>query len=441
MQDTQLRLSESQDDDDSLMAGSLNEDEAGDHLLKDSPEVSSFDFDDGDDLRRHQPRGLLSFFSRRRYGCQRSNPASKSDGCKRRKWRLCTSFFVVVLAIYGLFSLFELFIGLGPLIWSEKEDPFLPNWGEAGEPGEGHSGYPTDFTRDIVPIPCHSHNDYWRRVPLYEAIHYGCTSVEADVWLFDGELYIGHSTSSLTRNRTFQSLYVDPLIQIVDKQNPSTDFVNGTQTRNGVFDEDPEQTLVLLVDFKTNGEELFPVVESQISTLRDRDYLSYFNGKTFISRPITVVATGNAPFNLINANETYRDIFFDAPLHLLSSPLSDPPSTSGEEQGTKGIDLSLGGAQFKSQNSYYASTDFISSIGFPWRGDLSPAQLTKLRQQIKNAKDRGLKSRYWNTPTWPIGLRNHIWSVLVREGVAVLNVDDTRSASKGDWRRRIDRDW
>ena len=431
------------------MAGSFDEDEAGDHLLKDSPEVSPFDFDDDGNLRRHQPRGLFNFFSRRRHGHRSSNPASESDNYnpssrrgKRRKCRLCASFCMVLLAIYGLFSLFELFLGLGPLIWIEKEDSFLPNWDQAGEHGEGRSGYPTDFTRDIVPIPCHSHNDYWRRVPLYEAIHYGCTSVEADVWFLDGELYVGHSTSSLTRNRTFQSLYIDPLIQIIDKQNPSTDFVNGTQTHNGVFDEEPDQTLVLLVDFKTNGEELFPIVESQISVLRDRDYLSYFNGNTFISRAITVVATGNAPFNLIKANDTYRDIFFDAPLHLLSSPpISDASSTNSEEQETNGIDLSLGGAQFTTQNSYYASTDFYSEIGFPWRGDLSSAQLTKLREQIKEAKDRGLKSRYWNTPAWPIGLRNHIWSVLINEGAAVLNVDDIRSASKGDWRRRIDRDW
>src|SRR6266480_2638634 len=285
------------------MVGSFDEDEARDHLLKESPELSPFDFDDG---RDHQPRRLLNFFSRRRHCHRSSNSASESDNCntslrrrKRRKCRLCASCLLILLAIYGLFSLFELFVGLGPLIWIEKEDSFLPNWGQAGEAGDGRSDYPTDSTRDIVPIPCHSHNDYWRRVPLYEAIHYGCTSVEADVWLLDEELYVGHSTSSLTPNRTFHSLYIDPLVEIIDKQNPSTDFVNGTQTRNGVFDEDPDQTLVLLVDFKTNGEELFPIVESQINLLRDRDYLSYFNGKTFVSRAITVVATGNAPFKLI----------------------------------------------------------------------------------------------------------------------------------------------
>ncbi|KAL8947372.1 MAG: hypothetical protein Q9222_006338 [Ikaeria aurantiellina] len=45
--------------------------------------------------------------------------------------------------------------------------------------------WPTDFSRDITPIPCHSHNDYWRRVPLYDALAAGCTGVEADVWLDD----------------------------------------------------------------------------------------------------------------------------------------------------------------------------------------------------------------------------------------------------------------
>lgn len=27
--------------------------------------------------------------------------------------------------------------------------------------------YPRNFTADVLPKPIHSHNDYWRRVPLY----------------------------------------------------------------------------------------------------------------------------------------------------------------------------------------------------------------------------------------------------------------------------------
>jgi hypothetical protein len=50
--------------------------------------------------------------------------------------------------------------------------------------------YPTDFTREIIPKPFHSHNDYWRDVPFYTGLSYGAISTEADVWLINGTLYV-----------------------------------------------------------------------------------------------------------------------------------------------------------------------------------------------------------------------------------------------------------
>lgn len=49
-------------------------------------------------------------------------------------------------------------------------------------------------------------------------------SVEADVWLINGTLYIGHDIESLTPNRTFAGLYIDPLVQILTNANPDTPF-------------------------------------------------------------------------------------------------------------------------------------------------------------------------------------------------------------------------
>jgi rRNA biogenesis protein RRP5 len=42
--------------------------------------------------------------------------------------------------------------------------------------------------------------------------------VEADVWLFEGneELLVGHSSTSLSEKRTLRSLYVDPLVELLD---------------------------------------------------------------------------------------------------------------------------------------------------------------------------------------------------------------------------------
>ena len=36
-------------------------------------------------------------------------------------------------------------------------------------------------------------------------------------------------------------------------------------------------------------------------------------------------------------------------------------------------------------------------------------------------------------PAWPLGLRDYVWEVLVKEGVDILNVDDLRGARGWRW--------
>ena len=311
--------------------------------------------------------------------------------------------------------------------------------------------WPTDVTADIRPVACHSHNDYWRKEPLFSALDAGCTGVEADVWLFDEDLFVGHSTQSLTPKRTLRSLYIDPLLKILNSQNPTTSFhPSNDSRRNGVFDTNPSQTLVLLIDFKNDGHAIWPYVSEQLEPLRQSKYLTYFNGKSVIEGPITVVVTGNAPFSEVVANSDYRDIFFDAPLDLMdktveSSPTAGSPVSNDDSETTtsKRSDKDQGQGHsgsaptnpntYSLSNSYYASVDFKATIGFPWRGHLSAEQKEKLRKQIAGAHAQGLKVRYWGVPSWPRGLRNYLWRVLVREGVDFLNVDDLQAATTGNW--------
>ena len=125
---------------------------------------------------------------------------------------------ITILALFGLLHILMVILGRKSLFWDVQEyRQFLPNWGKSGHAGDGLAHYLTDATRNVQPIPCHSHNDYWRRVPLFDAIHAGCVSVEADVWLFKDrdELYVGHGTASLTHERTFASLYINPLVELL----------------------------------------------------------------------------------------------------------------------------------------------------------------------------------------------------------------------------------
>jgi hypothetical protein len=376
------------------------------------------------------------------------------------------------LSTSGVFQFLTITFGAFMALFPDDLDWVLEHWGDAGQPSEGLAHWPTDFTGDIRPVACHSHNDYWRKVPLYEAIHAGCIGVEADVWLFDEELYVGHNTYALTPNRTLKSLYISPLLDILAKQNPIAHFQPGhDKPPHGVFDTDPSQTLILLIDFKTPGDDLWPYVVSQLEPFRQKGYLTYFNGTDVIEGPITVVGTGNAPFDLVVSNTTYRDIFFDAPLDQMADNTqgydSHAPEFDGEPDSDSYLDSEVEpGASFAPSiqrtpfrrsddagqghsgsaptnpndysylNSYYASVSFKKSIGRVWRYRLSTKQLDLIRRQIHGAHARGLKVRYWGLPSWPRGLRNHVWHVLVREGVDILNVDDLIGATRRDWRRR-----
>merc|ERR1711964_763966 len=66
--------------------------------------------------------------------------------------------------------------------------------------------YPTSLTQGIIPKGIHSHNDYWLDVPFYSALSVGAISIEADVWLYNDTLFVGHEISALTKQRTFESL-------------------------------------------------------------------------------------------------------------------------------------------------------------------------------------------------------------------------------------------
>ena len=92
-------------------------------------------------------------------------------------------------------------------------------------------------------------------------------SIEADVWLFNGTLYIGHEAGALTSARTFESLYINPILDVLERQNPTNSTFLTTPSHNGVFDTSGGQTLYLFVDVKTDGPTTFPAVVQALEPL------------------------------------------------------------------------------------------------------------------------------------------------------------------------------
>ncbi|OJD10906.1 hypothetical protein ACJ73_09663 [Blastomyces percursus] len=454
--------------------------ERGSELYRDSDDEVAYTDDDGNDgdvppPLLHKPsinkRNCLRHASC--LACFRQTARLPRKG-RRRAGRLLVYCIVGCLTVLGLVQFVALTLGTFVSFLPNDIERGIARSGRPDQPGEYLSHGPPDNTGVVIPIPCHSHNDYWRPVPLFSALEAGCISVEADIWLFGDDLFVGHTTGSLAPDRTLTKMYIGPLVEILEKQNPIAHFhPKLNKPPNGVFDTRPSQTLVLLIDFKNRAADAWPYLLSQLSPLRDRGYLTYFNGTGVTEGPVTVVATGKAHFKNIAANDTYRDVFFDAPLDKLAKGViigntqqsSNPGILDDEELEVDELDIirprhnqqnktprryeprpadasptrvhrNEEGSNpyvYNPNNSYYASVSFKKSIGFPWSFRLSQSQLDLLRAQVRGAHQRGLKVRYWSIPSWPRSLRNHLWAVLIREGVDILNIDDLRSAAKMDW--------
>ncbi|KAK9313043.1 hypothetical protein V1522DRAFT_412074 [Lipomyces starkeyi] len=267
--------------------------------------------------------------------------------------------------------------------------------------------YNSDLTRNVFVKGIHSHNDYWRDVPLFTALSYGVVSVEADVWHFDGDdtLYVGHHTAALNSERTLGSLYVDPLFDILTAANPKNEFTVNQTSPNGVFDTNSGQTLYLFIDVKTDGNLTWPYVETALQPLLEKGWLTTVSGSQITYGPITVIGTGNTPYNYV-VSQKERFYFFDGPIATLNTtayPVYVNPIASGSLQ-----------------------TVVETKIG---PNGLDSAQYTKVKKLVTKAHDMGIATRFWDVPWWPVVRRDALYRQIIEIGSDLLNADDLALAS------------
>lgn len=64
------------------------------------------------------------------------------------------------------------------------------------------------------PVLLHSHNDYTRTMPFYEAYSQHIFSIECDMFYKGGKFLVGHDLEDLKDDVTFDRLYLEPLINV-----------------------------------------------------------------------------------------------------------------------------------------------------------------------------------------------------------------------------------
>ena len=143
----------------------------------------------------------------------------------------------------------------------------------------------------------HSHNDYKQNIPLLRAYYAGMGSIEADVFLKDGRLFVAHELKEIKPKETLKSRYIDPLYDLY-KENRDHPYADTTLKLQLVIDikEDHEHVLPQLlkelkpymemVDWHNNPNAIRLVISGDMPT--PENFKNYPDIISFDGRPTTV---------------------------------------------------------------------------------------------------------------------------------------------------------
>jgi hypothetical protein len=222
----------------------------------------------------------------------------------------------------------------------------------------------------------HAHNDYEHKRPLLDALDHGFCSVEADIYLVDGELLVGHDRKDLRPERTLEKLYLAPLRERV-RDNGGRVYAGGP-------------TIFLLIDIKTEAKSTYAALAKVLA--RYDDILSVTRGGKFEPRAVTAVVSGNRARDTIAAEEVryvgidgrQPDLDATVPAHLMPWISDRWPSI------------------------------------FHWQGEgpMPQEERTKLLDFVDKAHRHGRLVRFWATPEQPA-----LWKELLAAKVDLINTD------------------
>ncbi|MHA4739873.1 alkaline phosphatase [Dyadobacter sp. MSC1_007] len=102
----------------------------------------------------------------------------------------------------------------------------------------------------------HSHNDYLQAAPFVLAYQNQFGSVEADVHFKNDTLFVAHDAKDMTAERTFEKLYLQPIVAQVRKN-------------AGSIYKDKSRELTLLVDLKTSFTSTLPALAKALEPYQD----------------------------------------------------------------------------------------------------------------------------------------------------------------------------
>ncbi|PZP50518.1 MAG: hypothetical protein DI598_05360 [Pseudopedobacter saltans] len=221
----------------------------------------------------------------------------------------------------------------------------------------------------------HSHNDYKQSNPFWNAYSHGLGSIEADTYLKNGKILIGHNVEDLVDSVTLQKLYLDPL-------NAQLKINSGYPYQNH------SKPVLLMIEMKTLGnQEIVPLVA--LLNL----YPEIFHGKR-----TSVIITGNLPSDsLMEKLPNY--VLFDGQIRYVYSPK---------------VLLHIG----------MLSDDLHHYVKWDGSQNISDKDFNILKDLVDKVHKIGKKVRFWNAPDNVLA-----WETFIKLGVDYINTDHIETIS------------
>jgi len=215
-------------------------------------------------------------------------------------------------------------------------------------------------------VKFHSHNDYDRNVPFWNAYAQGMHSIEIDLVLADNALFVAHDLEDRQANRTIETLYLKPLQQAVELHfgNPSG--------------------LQFLIDLKGDAHQSMALLAPILKKYED----------LIVQQNLVFVISGNKP---------ELSYFIGLPSYIQ-------------------VDLQVQDT-FKNETALadkigLVSYNFQSISTWKGQGKLDKKEEDQLKQLIVKAHQMNKPIRFWATPDTP-----EAWQLLSQLNVDFINTD------------------
>jgi glycerophosphoryl diester phosphodiesterase len=232
-----------------------------------------------------------------------------------------------------------------------------------------------------LPLSGHAHNDYQHEHPLWDALHYGFGSIEVDVRLMGGTLFVAHDSEDIRPFKTLKSMYLNPLRELVKNNN------------GGVYQDG--SGIILLIDIKSDAEDGWKALAALLPEYEE--ILSGRVGGKLEQGKVTIVVSGERDLNAMVAAEKALAMYDGRLVDLQKNP--------------NVTIISL------------ISAKWTEEFGWNGKDPMAEEDLEKLNRIVAKAHSQDRKVRFWDTDISDEVAQQRMWNLLLTAGVDFIGTD------------------